>query len=87
MPGLIDAKSRSSRHVGRMRRAMGAALEEAVVAIGIDVMCLHHPHQMHRIDGVGKATIDVADIVADRLGGAGEPFGADTDDAGAMLLV
>ena len=74
------------RHVRRVCRTVGAASEEAVVVIGIDVMHLHHPYQMHRIGGARKAAVGVLDIVADRLG-AGEPFGADTDGAGAMLLV
>ena len=75
-----------SRHVRRVRRTIGAASEETVVVICIDVMHLHNPHQMHRVDGAGKATVGVVDVVADRLG-AGEPFGADTDGADAMLLV
>src|SRR5215467_9894291 len=80
-PGLTDAR----RH--RCQVAMcAAASEETVVVIGIDVMHLHNPHQMHRVGGAGKATVGVVDVVADRLG-TGEPFGADTDDAGAMLLV
>ena len=39
-----------SRHVRRVRRTIGAASEETVVVIGIDVMHLHNPHQMHHID-------------------------------------
>jgi hypothetical protein len=33
-----------NRHVLRVRRAIGAAAEESVVVIGIDMMHLHHPH-------------------------------------------
>ncbi len=74
------------RDVGRVRRPVRVASEEAVVVIGIDVMGLHHPHQVHRIGGAGEAAVGVVDVVAHRLG-AGEPFGADTDGASAMLLV
>jgi hypothetical protein len=42
--------------VRRVRRTIGAASEETVVVIGIDMMHLHNPHQMHRVGGAGKAT-------------------------------
>ena len=74
------------RHVRRVCWAIGVGSKEAVVVIGIDVMHLHHPHQLHRIGGAGKAAVGGVDVVADRLG-AGEPFGADTDGTGAMLDV
>src|SRR5262245_846646 len=85
-PHRCQASPMPGRHVRRVRRAIGAGSEETIVVIGIDVMHLHHPHQMHRIGGAGKAAVGLVDVVADRLG-AGEPFGADTDGAGAMLLV
>ena len=42
------------RHVRRVRRPVGAGTEEPVVVVGVDVMGLHHPHQMHRIGAAGK---------------------------------
>src|SRR6478672_4738255 len=73
-----------SRHVRRLRQPIGAGTKEPVVVVGVDVMSLHHPHQMDRIGAAGKAAVSVVDVVADRLG-AGEPLRADSDRAGAML--
>src|SRR6516225_1412972 len=64
------------RHVGRVRRSVGAGVEEPVVVIGIDVVRLHHPHEMHRVRAAGKAAVRVVDVVTNRLG-AGESFRAD----------
>src|SRR5215470_13739491 len=72
------------RHVRRVRRSVGTRAEELVVVVGIDVMSLHHPHEMHRIGAAGKAAVSVMDVVADRFR-AGEPLRADSDRAGAML--
>ena len=72
------------RHVRRVRRPVSAGTKEPVVVVGVDVMSLHHPHQMHRIGAAGKAAVSVVYVVADRLG-AGEPFRADPDRADAML--
>src|SRR4029077_17424505 len=72
------------RHVRRLRRPVGAGTKEPVVVVGVDVMSLHHPHQMHRIGAAGKAAVSVVYVVADRLG-AGEPLRADSNRAGAML--
>src|SRR3984893_2275728 len=73
-----------SRHVRRVRRPVGADTKETVVVVGVDVMSLHHPHQMHRIGATGKATVSIEYVVADRLG-AGDPLRADPDRADAML--
>jgi Carboxymuconolactone decarboxylase family len=72
------------RHVRRVRRSVGAGTKEPVVVVGVDVMSLHHPHQMHRIAAAGKAAVSVVYVVADRLG-AGEPLRADPERAGAMF--
>src|ERR1700687_2696249 len=72
------------RLVRRVRRPVGAGTKEPVVVVGVDVMSLHHPHQMHRIGAAGKSAISVVYVVADRLG-AGEPLRADSNRAGAML--
>jgi hypothetical protein len=72
------------RHMRRVRRPEGAPTKELVVVVGVDVMSLHYPHQMHRIGAAGKAAISVVYVVADRLG-AGEPFRADPDRADAMF--
>src|SRR6202048_5484245 len=72
------------RHVRRVRRPVDAGTKEPVVVVDVDVMCLHHPHQMHRIGAAGKAAVSVVDGVADRLCG-GEALRADSDRAGAML--
>src|SRR6266478_6525089 len=72
------------RHVRRVRRPVGTGTKEPVVVVGVDVMSLHHPHQMHRIGAAGKAAVSVVYVVADRLG-AGEPLRADSNRAGAML--
>src|SRR5262249_34015550 len=74
------------RHVSRVRRSVGSGAEEPVVVIGVDVVRLHHPHEMHRISAAGKAAVSVVDVVANRLG-AGEPFRADLDRTRAMLAL
>src|SRR5262249_42023357 len=74
------------RHVRRVRRSVGAGAEEPVVVIGVNVVRLHHPHEMHRISAAGKAAVSVEDVVANRLG-AREAFCADLDRARAMLVL
>src|SRR6266550_168726 len=74
------------RHVRRVRRSVGTGAEEPVVVIGINVVRLHHPHEMHRISAAGKAAVSVEDVVANRLG-AREAFRADLDRARAMLVL
>ena len=71
--------------MSRVHRPVGAGTKETVVVVGVNVMGLHHPHQMHRIGAARKAPVSVVDVVADRLG-AGEPLRAQSDRAGAMIV-
>ena len=45
------------RHVRRVRRPVGAGTEEPFVVFRVDVMGLHHPHEMHRISAAGKSAV------------------------------
>ena len=47
------------RHVSRVHRPVGAGTKETVVVVGVNVMGLHHPHQMHRIGAAGKSAVSV----------------------------
>ena len=71
-------------HVRRVRRPIGTRAKEPVVVVGVDVMDLHRPHQMHCIGATGKAAVSIEYVVADRLG-AGDPLRANPERAGAML--
>src|SRR5262249_30047892 len=72
------------RHLRPLRPPPRHGGGESVVVVAVDVMGLHDPHEMHRIGAAGEAAVGVVDVAADRLG-AGEPFRADPDRAGAML--
>ena len=54
--------------MGRMGRTIGSWPKETVVVVGVQVVDLHHPHQVHRIDSAGNPAVSVIDVVADRLG-------------------
>ena len=73
------------RHVGRMGRSVGPWMEEAVVVIGIQVVRLHQPHQVHRIDRSRKSAVGLIDVIAHRLC-AGDALFADRHRGVAMIL-
>src|SRR5262245_35362648 len=54
-------------HVCRVRRSVGTGAEEPVVVIGIDVVRLHHPHEMHCVGTAGKAAVRVVDAGVQRV--------------------
>jgi hypothetical protein len=59
-------------HVMRIAWAIGTGAEKYVVVVRIDVMDLHEPHQVHRVDASGKPPIGLEDVITDGLG-AGDP--------------
>src|SRR5215467_9306735 len=78
-----STSSEPIRHVRRVRRSIVTRAEELVVVVGIDVMSLHHPHEMHRIGTAGKAAVSLMDVVADRFR-AGDPLRAGSGRASAI---
>jgi hypothetical protein len=56
------------------------------LVIGVQVVGLHEPHQMHRVDIAGEPAVGLMDVIADRLG-ACDAFFADLDRTVAMLGV
>ena len=73
-----------SRHVACVRWTIGARRIKPIIEIGINMVSLHEPHQVHSVCAAGKAAVGLVDVVADRLG-AGEAFVADSDGAGAIF--
>src|ERR1700730_2153093 len=68
-----------------MGRSVGPWTEEAVVVIGIQVVRLHQPHQVHRIDRSRKSAVGLMDVIAHRLC-AGDALFADRHRGVAMIL-
>src|SRR6266446_3429058 len=75
-----------SCQMGGMSRAVGAGTEKLVVVVGIQMVGLHEPHQVHGIQAAGEPAIGLIDVIADRLG-ACDALIADLDGAVAMLRV
>src|SRR5258708_32648890 len=66
--GLVAMPRRHVLHVGGAERA---GMEKLAVVVGIEMVRLHEPHQVHAVDARGEAAIGVVDVAAHRLG-AGE---------------
>jgi hypothetical protein len=64
--------------MGRMSRPVGAGTEEPVVVVGIQMVGLHEPHQVHGVQVAGEPAVGLIDVIADRLG-AGDALIADLD--------
>jgi hypothetical protein len=45
-----------------MRWPVSAGTKEPAVVLGVDVMSLHHPHQVHRISAAGKAAAELRQV-------------------------
>jgi hypothetical protein len=67
-----------SCQVGGARRSVRASSEKPVIIFRIQVMGLHEPHQMHRVQAAWKPAIGFVDVIADRLC-AGDAFIANFD--------
>ena len=72
--------------MARMGRSISPGTEEAVVIIGIQVVRLHQPHQVHRIDRSRKAAVGLMDVIAHRLCAVDALF-TDRDRAIAMIVI
>jgi hypothetical protein len=85
-PGLAD-QARAvltlrvpGRHMRRVRRSIGAGAKEPIVVVSVDVMRLHHPHEVQRIGAAWKAAISIMELQIALA--HGESFRADPDCPG-----
>jgi putative ABC transport system substrate-binding protein len=75
-----------SCQMGGMSMPVSARSEIPVVVLGIQVMGLHEPHQMHGVQAAGEPAIRLIDVIADRLGACDARI-ADLNSAAAMFFV
>ena len=69
-----------------MIMSVGAGTEKRVIEVGVQVVNLQEPHQMHRIQATGEPAIRFIDVIADRLS-TGDAFFGDFDRPAAMLHI
>src|SRR5262249_25839006 len=63
-----DRVAMPHRHVLGMGWAERAGMEEPAVVVGIKMVRLHEPHQVHRVDACREPAIGFMDVAAHRLG-------------------
>ena len=83
---LLSSVAMPRRHVRDMGLAEGVGMEELAVIVGIEMVRLHEPHQVHGVDAGGETAIGLVDILADRLG-TGNALVADLEHAVTELRI